>query len=102
MAEMTPEERVNLVLDIVAEEILRQMREMQETEQEAAQESEAQKRFRLSQEKLVPKPTIETAREEMKRIGFHPDKWGHYTVGMHRLKFFKDALRARRRRMPPR
>ncbi|HOC94217.1 MAG TPA: hypothetical protein PKH33_17840 [bacterium] len=28
---MNPEERVNLVIDLVAEEILRQMREMQES-----------------------------------------------------------------------
>ncbi len=38
---MNPEERVNLVLDIVAEEILRQMREMQEAAEEKEQEKSA-------------------------------------------------------------
>jgi len=37
---MNPEERVKLVIDIVAEEILRQMREM---ETEAAEEAESKK-----------------------------------------------------------
>ena len=35
---MNPEERVKLVIDIVAEEILRQMREMQEAADEEAKE----------------------------------------------------------------
>ena len=42
---MNPEERVNLVLDIVAEEILRQMREMQEAAEEEAKEKSAAARI---------------------------------------------------------
>ncbi len=42
---MNPEERVNLVLDIVAEEILRQMREMQEAAEEEAKEKSAAARM---------------------------------------------------------
>ena len=45
---MNPEERVNLVLDIVAEEILRQMREMQEAAEEEAKKKSAAARLALT------------------------------------------------------
>ncbi len=42
----------------------------------------------------MPKPTIETARDEMRRLGLHPDRWGHYTVaGRYRFKFLKRCIR---------
>ena len=44
----------------------------------------------------MPKPTIETARDEMRRIGLHPDRWGSYTVGEHRFKFLKNVVRIER------
>lgn len=93
MAEMTPEKRVKIVVDIVAEEILRQMREMQA----AAQDSGSQKKFPSFQKSFVSKLTIEAARGTMKRLELCPDRWGHYTVGEYRLIFSKDAIRIERR-----
>jgi len=42
----------------------------------------------------MPKPTIDTARETMSRLGFKPDRWGHYHVGKnYRFKFQKRCIR---------
>jgi len=42
----------------------------------------------------MAKPTIETAREEMRRLGFHPNRFGHYQVGGdYRFKFQKRCIR---------
>jgi len=41
----------------------------------------------------LPKPTIETARETMRNLGMHPDRWGHYQVGEYRFKFQKQSIR---------
>ena len=45
----------------------------------------------------MPKPTIETAREEMRRLGLHPDRWGHYHVGEYRFRFLKRCIRIDKR-----
>ena len=41
----------------------------------------------------MPKPTIETARETMRSLGLHPNRWGHYQVGEYRFKFQKQSIR---------
>jgi len=41
----------------------------------------------------MPKPTIDTARETMSRLGFQPDRWGGYRVGEYRFKFQKRCIR---------
>jgi len=45
----------------------------------------------------MPKPTIDTARETMSRLGFHPDRWGSYRVGDYRFKFQKRCIRIEKR-----
>ena len=42
---------------------------------------------------ILPKPTIETAREIMRSLGQRPDRWGHYQVGEYRFKFQKQSIR---------
>ena len=45
----------------------------------------------------MPKPTIDTARETMKRLGFQPDRWNHFNVGEYRFKFQKRCIRIEKR-----
>ena len=45
----------------------------------------------------MPMPTIETARTEMRQMGYEPDRFGHYHVDKYRLKFMKRCIRVERR-----
>lgn len=45
----------------------------------------------------MPKPTKDTARETMRSLGFHPDRWGHYSIGEYRLKFLARCIRIEKR-----
>jgi len=45
----------------------------------------------------MPKPTIDTARETMSRLGFQPDRWGSYNIGEYRLKFLARCIRIEKR-----
>lgn len=43
------------------------------------------------------RPTIDTARETMTKMGMRPDRWGGYSVGDYRLKFLARCIRIEKR-----
>jgi len=45
----------------------------------------------------MPKPTIDTARETMSRLGLQPDRWDSYNIGEYRMKFFARCIRIEKR-----
>ncbi len=62
---MKPEERVKIVVDILAEEIIRQMREMAEAEEKEATEQAKLARRILRAAKSKPKPEVAHGRDRI-------------------------------------